>query len=945
MAQIIIDTGAAANDGTGDPLRTAFTDTNTNFTEIYTAGPVASNVQIANNTILTINTNGNLVLAPNGVGVVQSNVNIVPNSSNIRNLGSSAQRWSSLYVQYASISGNLDLAGTLGVGDLSVTGNLTVTGNTIQIGNLVTDSKTIQLANTASTANAANGSGVTVGVNDDIATLLYSNTANAWTTNIGLSSVGNVTAPYFIGNGSTLTSIAGANVTGTVANATYATSAGSATTAGTVTTAAQGNITSVGVLTSLSASGNITTGNVLTGGLISATSTITSAANITAGNVLTGGLISATGNITGGNISTGKITLTNGAVIKDTAGDSVAFGQNAGATGQGEFAVAIGYLAGNASQGNAAVAIGASAGQTTQGVHAVAIGTDTGATTQGNRAVAIGYLAGSNAQGTAAVAIGYYAGELNQGNNSIIINATDTSLQQTTANTFTVAPVRNDVANIGQVVFYNTTSKEITYGNTISVAGNVTGAYVLGNGSGLTNLPAPTVAQDISSTGAMSIMLYDGNIKYNNYATVEPSSGNITGGNISAVGNVTGGNVNTGVITLTNGAKIKDTAGESVAFGQGAGNTTQGEQSVAIGLQAGFSAQGNYAVAIGKFSANSSQGTYAVAVGPNAGFENQSANAVAIGSTAGSSSQGINSVAIGVGAAYNTQGNNAVAVGNSAAYLLQGINSVAIGVNAGIFYLGDNSIAIGANAGNNLQGNNSIILNATGSNLRNTTANTFTVAPVRNDVANTAEVVFYNATSKEITYGNVISVAGNITGGNILTGGLISSTGNITANNLSLAGNITSAGALSIITGGNGNIALSPNGTGVVTVSSDISVGGNITGNTAGFAIGYRDIPQVAFTANATIATTDAGKHYYSTLSTANVLTIANNASQGFQTGAAISIVNQGTGNITIAQGSGVTLYLAGNATSGNRTVATFGMATIMKVATNTWFINGTGVS
>jgi hypothetical protein len=157
-------------------------------------------------------------------------------------------------------------------------------------------------------------------------------------------------------------------------------------------------------------------------------------------------------------------------------------------------------------------------------------------------------------------------------------------------------------------------------------------------------------------------------------------------------------------------------------------------------------------------------------------------------------------------------------------------------------------------------------------------------------VANVAEVVFYNTTSKEITYGNAISVTGNISGGNIITAG-------------------------------------------------------NITGNTAGFALGYRDIPQVAFTANATIATTDAGKHFYSTQSTDYILTIANNASQGFATGAAITVINQGTGNITVAQGSGVTLYLAGNATSGNRTVATFGMATIMKVATDTWFINGTGVS
>jgi hypothetical protein len=112
-----------------------------------------------------------------------------------------------------------------------------------------------------------------------------------------------------------------------------------------------------------------------------------------------------------------------------------------------------------------------------------------------------------------------------------------------------------------------------------------------------------------------------------------------------------------------------------------------------------------------------------------------------------------------------------------------------------------------------------------------------------------------------------------------------------------------------------------------------------------GAAIGYRDIPQVSFTGNATIATTDAGKHYYSTQSSNYTLTIANNASQGFQVGAAITVVNQGSGTISIAQGSGVTLYLAGNATAGNRSVATFGMATLIKVATDTWFINGTGVS
>jgi hypothetical protein len=118
--------------------------------------------------------------------------------------------------------------------------------------------------------------------------------------------------------------------------------------------------------------------------------------------------------------------------------------------------VAIGLVAGNSSQGQEAVAVGSGAGRTNQGVNSVAVGSNAGAT--------------------------------NQGNNSIIINATGSALNQTTANTFTVAPVRNDVANTGQVVFYNTSSKEVTYGNTISVAGNVTAANFFGNGNTLSNV-------------------------------------------------------------------------------------------------------------------------------------------------------------------------------------------------------------------------------------------------------------------------------------------------------------------------------------------------------------------------------------------------------------------------------------------------------------------------
>ena len=59
---------------------------------------------------------------------------------------------------------------------------------------------------------------------------------------------GNVTASYFIGNGSSLTNITGGNVTGQVANALVA---------GTVYTAAQPNITSIGTLTGLTSNGTV----------------------------------------------------------------------------------------------------------------------------------------------------------------------------------------------------------------------------------------------------------------------------------------------------------------------------------------------------------------------------------------------------------------------------------------------------------------------------------------------------------------------------------------------------------------------------------------------------------------------------------------------------------------------------------------------------------------
>jgi hypothetical protein len=113
-----------------------------------------------------------------------------------------------------------------------------------------------------------------------------------------ISATGQVTGSQFNGSGAGLTSIPGGNVTGTVSSAT------SATTAGTVTTAAQPNITSVGTLTSVAVTGNITAGNLTGATLVSATSlagTLTTAAQTNITSVGTLGSLAVTGNTTSGN--------------------------------------------------------------------------------------------------------------------------------------------------------------------------------------------------------------------------------------------------------------------------------------------------------------------------------------------------------------------------------------------------------------------------------------------------------------------------------------------------------------------------------------------------------------------------------------------------------------------------------------------------------------------
>jgi hypothetical protein len=202
----------------------------------------------------------------------------------------------------------------------------------------------------------------------------------------------------------------------------------------------------------------------------------TSAGNISGGNLLTGGVASATGNITGGNL------LTGGAVT---------------ATGN----ITGNYILGNGSQltglpalyGNANVASFLS----------TAFGSNTISTTG---TVTAGNITGGNVlTGGVVSATGNITGNYILGNGSAL---TGLPAGYSNANVVTL------LASFGS--------------NSISTTGNITGGYFAGNGAGLTNLTSNVVSNVISSG--------------NNFANTAAGNGRmwINGGNSVATGNIDG---------------------------------------------------------------------------------------------------------------------------------------------------------------------------------------------------------------------------------------------------------------------------------------------------------------------------------------------------------------------------------------------------------------------
>jgi hypothetical protein len=183
------------------------------------------------------------------------------------------------------------------------------------------------------------------------------------------------------------------------------------------------------------------------------------------------------------------------------------------------------------------------------------------------------------------------------------------------------------------------------------------------------------------------------------------------------------------------------------------------------------------------------------------------------------------------------------------------------------------------------------------------------------------------------------------------TGAATFAAGTLNIPNYSVAGTVTSITAGTGLSGGtitsSGTIAI--DSTVATLTGTQTLTNKTITGLTSGstvldsasnpYAVGFRTMP-LSTNATGTMALSDSAKFFYVNSS----ITVPLNATVAFEIGTVITVVSNSTA-ITIIPTSGVTLQLANSATAGTRSLASNGVATLLKVAVNTWYVSGAGVT
>jgi hypothetical protein len=176
-----------------------------------------------------------------------------------------------------------------------------------------------------------------------------------------------------------------------------------------------------------------------------------------------------------------------------------------------------------------------------------------------------------------------------------------------------------------------------------------------------------------------------------------------------------------------------------------------------------------------------------------------------------------------------------------------------------------------------------------------------------------------------------------------------------TINNLTLA-NVTIQSGSNIaanITIGNTTIGLGNTATNVgnltlanVTITSGVvAANANVATSESVNNVGYMGVPQNSQNAGYNVVIGDAGKHLYHPVGqAAATYTIPANSNVAFGIGTAITFVNMSANAVTVAVTTDV-MYLSSLGTTGNRTLAQYGIATAVKMTSDSWIISGSALT
>lgn len=165
-----------------------------------------------------------------------------------------------------------------------------------------------------------------------------------------------------------------------------------------------------------------------------------------------------------------------------------------------------------------------------------------------------------------------------------------------------------------------------------------------------------------------------------------------------------------------------------------------------------------------------------------------------------------------------------------------------------------------------------------------------------------------------IQLGNTVTTLNNMTLANVTISSIASAINNVSLTNVSITtGNITANVANSTIDGSN--------------------------------TVGYLTVPQNSQNGSYNVLLADTGRHLYHPIGqAAATYTIPANSNVAFAVGAALTFINLSANAVTVAVTTD-TMYLSSAGTTGNRTLAQYGIATAVKITSTSWIISGSGLT